>query len=61
MSERKALIIIVLIAAVLAALLELMALARDARTARHEEAVARCKSLGGEYASSKCFINGEEQ
>lgn len=23
--------------------------------------VARCKSLGGEYASGKCFVNGEEK
>lgn len=25
------------------------------------QGVARCKSLGGEYASGKCFVNGEEK
>lgn len=23
--------------------------------------VARCRSLDGEYANSKCFVNGEEE
>lgn len=61
MSERAKDITTVLLAVLLGVLAVWASLSSGKTAAREKQDVARCKSLGGEYASGKCYINGEER
>lgn len=61
MSERTKGIAAVLLAVVLLALSAWSSQSVGRTAAREKQDVARCRSLGGEYASGKCFVNGEER
>lgn len=52
--------IIALVIVVSFVLLGKFALEVDNRLSEHDNTYARCKSIGGEMGSSKCYKNGKE-